>query len=260
MFHPFAQIGAVRPRLSYPTPGPFLPSPQEREAGRKHNQWQARRGPTSPGLVGALLPLPFYRAAHLTVGQAATRPLSVPGQHVTDRCLAGHQSAGIGGGVCPQTSPRLAAVGEARIRSARVCPLARAGRQGRRGRHYCRGCRREISAHVSGMGQPFVPLCGARPAQSARRSGISRALAHRGAARDHASHMTTRRCERPTSRLRTASERDKRKVRMLGDYRPVVGAAATGLLVWGGAAAQRAGQSRRLSFDLKARVWAGWTS
>jgi hypothetical protein len=45
-----------------------------------------------------------------------------------------------------------------------------------------------------------------------------------------------------------------------GVFWPAVGATAAGLLVWGGAAAQLAGQSRRLSFGPKARVFAGWTS
>jgi len=63
------------------TPTPFiLPHPVWPLSLLGTGQQSERRGQTVPRLVGALLPLPFYRAALLTWGQYATRPLGSPGQ------------------------------------------------------------------------------------------------------------------------------------------------------------------------------------
>src|SRR5262249_48227297 len=75
-----AQCAPVNPTLPLV---PFLPLPREREAGRKHNQkiGTARANVARPHRCSAAAPV--FRPAHLTVGQAATRPLSVPGQRLT---------------------------------------------------------------------------------------------------------------------------------------------------------------------------------
>ena len=66
------------------------------------------------------LPLPFHRAVHLTVDQAATRPLCRASRWPKIGDLpATDFGRGICGGVCPQASPRLR-VGEARIAQVRA--------------------------------------------------------------------------------------------------------------------------------------------